>query len=329
MKLECPVVRDLYVLYKENELSREVRDAVMEHLESCSWCKNIYESEKDFGDILKHDTEDQPSKKMDENRKIAESYNKINQLALIYSEYNKFPYEISPMTQDELKKRIKHVLDMEDLDIKFHQNVFDAGIRLNGGSDFDGTSKENNLHIYGTIDAYTGKLQRLQVNSRKEAGELLPLEKIKDNLQTFLNREYGDDIDFNIEYLGINHNFHSNTDIKLYSFQVYPVYKGYKVNIPLIVYFDSRTGFIHSTMINASYDFIIPEYTVDTSINVKPETGLKSLEEQIKDLKEYAYLETSIIKSKLSGKYVLVLVYENEHRKVYVNCSTGVQEYSF
>ena len=48
MKLECPVIKDLYVLYSENELSEEVRGAVEEHLGGCKECKNIYETGVNF-----------------------------------------------------------------------------------------------------------------------------------------------------------------------------------------------------------------------------------------------------------------------------------------
>jgi len=65
MKLDCEVVKDLYVLYKENELSAQVKAAVEEHLNQCEQCKKTYESESDFTDIIKQQVEE-PPKKMDE-----------------------------------------------------------------------------------------------------------------------------------------------------------------------------------------------------------------------------------------------------------------------
>lgn len=65
MKLECAVVKDLYVLYFENELSAEVKEAVEEHLRECEHCRNSYCEETNFGDML--DTHlMEPSKKLDE-----------------------------------------------------------------------------------------------------------------------------------------------------------------------------------------------------------------------------------------------------------------------
>jgi len=65
MKLDCEVVKDLYVLYKENELSLQVKKAVEEHLYQCEECKKTYESESDFTDIIMQEVEE-PSKEMDE-----------------------------------------------------------------------------------------------------------------------------------------------------------------------------------------------------------------------------------------------------------------------
>lgn len=56
MKLECPVVKDLYVLYSENELSEEVRKAVDEHLGECHKCKNIYDTGVNFQTDLQTET---------------------------------------------------------------------------------------------------------------------------------------------------------------------------------------------------------------------------------------------------------------------------------
>lgn len=62
MKLECSVVRDLYVLYKEKELSKEVQEAVDQHLKNCENCTHIYEEEWNISDILKKEPAKQPSK---------------------------------------------------------------------------------------------------------------------------------------------------------------------------------------------------------------------------------------------------------------------------
>ena len=67
MKLECDVVKDLYILFHENELSPNVKEAVQNHLENCSECGGIYNDEASFSDIIvKDSTIIEPSKKLDE-----------------------------------------------------------------------------------------------------------------------------------------------------------------------------------------------------------------------------------------------------------------------
>ncbi len=71
MKLDCDVVKDLYVLYKENELSPKVKKAVEEHLQQCQSCSRVYENEEDFEDYLQdHESEIKPSKEFDEKMKF-------------------------------------------------------------------------------------------------------------------------------------------------------------------------------------------------------------------------------------------------------------------
>lgn len=497
MKLECPVIKDLYILYSENELSNEVKDAVDEHLKNCSSCREVYEKETGFDDILKNTSVEQPSKKLDERlmlklkiarlkagiifiaaiflisiyfnyvetrknllydisqvehrihhmtfkigdiknklspiddfisdiqelndqhsivrrdlnfmeksalkkspnnmfmnfkvsilaeilklrykngtfterdekaytllkqymdeilillgnerqslnklhgyekfsilfkpiniKDISESYNKINQLSLIYTEYGKFPDEISPMSLDETKKRLKFVMNIDDGDIEFYSNR-DSNIRLDGNCNFNVISNNKEQRYYGTIDAYTGRLLRISMGHPRLEGELLPVEDVKNNVLAFLKREYGNNQEFNIKYMGVNHCFSSNVDIKLHSYQVHSMYKGFKIDVPFIVYFDARAGILYSLTKHTSYDFIMPDYNIDTAVKIGSEEALKNTMLEIDNKEAYKYTETSIIKSKLTGKYVLVHIYDNEDRKIYINASSGNQEFNY
>ncbi|MFE7065191.1 zf-HC2 domain-containing protein [Sutcliffiella sp. NPDC057660] len=53
MKLEHEVVRDLYPLYMENELSPAVKQAVDAHLSECEACRNTYQTGEGFFDHIK------------------------------------------------------------------------------------------------------------------------------------------------------------------------------------------------------------------------------------------------------------------------------------
>jgi hypothetical protein len=67
MKLDCPVVRDLHVLYIENELSLEVKDAVMEHLGECEECRKLYTENLGVSQVLNKDINESPSSRLDES----------------------------------------------------------------------------------------------------------------------------------------------------------------------------------------------------------------------------------------------------------------------
>ncbi|MBB6453099.1 hypothetical protein HNQ94_001547 [Salirhabdus euzebyi] len=71
MKLPCEVVRDLYPLYEENELSSEVRRGVDEHLDQCGECTALYKEEIGFQDIFQQEKmEELPPKKLDDKIRL-------------------------------------------------------------------------------------------------------------------------------------------------------------------------------------------------------------------------------------------------------------------
>lgn len=67
---------------------------------------------------------------------IAENYAKLNELAFLYTEYDKFPEELPPMTEAALKDRLKAILNLEDADIEF-RDYMEKEVRLNGKCTFD------------------------------------------------------------------------------------------------------------------------------------------------------------------------------------------------
>lgn len=495
MELECPVVRDLYTLYKENELSAEVRNAVLNHLEECTCCRKLYDTGEGFPDILSKEDEVPIPRKLDEKMmlklkisrlktavifiavlflifiysgyvqsrnnllydasqaeqtlykisnivdgiknndfeltgftddiqildeqqnnaikrdfnfvenislsnapnelymnfnvsylynllktrymngsfsdsdekafsllkeyiedtaklmsderfkfnklhdglglealftpmdvgNISKSYEKLNELSLTYMQYNKFPNEISPMSIDDLKKRIRYVLNLENADVSFNSGMKNS-IRLNGDCSFD--AKQGTLHYFGTIDAYTGDIMNL-TNSGPEStsSELQPVKDVDENLKAFLKRVYGKDQEFELQYMGVNYNFSSNTDIKVYGYNVYPVIKGLKVDHQIFIYFDARTGDFYSKMPLPGRVYKTPDYDVDTSTNITPEQGLHLLDNEEKG--DYSYIENEIIESKLSGKYVSVYEYEGTSGTAYINTVTGKRELKY
>lgn len=493
MKLECPVVKDLYILYKENELSAETKYAVEEHLETCKDCGRVYENGEGFDDMIKKDTEEQPSTRLDEKmmmklkisrlkvvvvfialvflisiyynysqsrynllydvsqaeeslhkmsfnigdiknsstpplnftedidslnnqqnnairrdlnfieasrlnsapnelfmnfkvyelynilkiryqngtfserdekaylllkqymedttkllsderqrlnglydgRKlmalvtpmdvysIAQSYDRLNMLSLLYAQYDKFPDEISHLSQDDMKKRLQYVFNLDNAEINISSNM-ETSIMLNGDADFN--IKAGNLYYHGTMDAYTGNIKDLIYSSSDTSGDLKPVESIKGELKSLLGRLYGKDQDFIIDDMGINYRFSSNTDIKLYSFIVTPVINGLKVNYKILIYYDARSGEPYSILNLSGYSFTLPGNNVDTSMNITKEQGLKIL--SASGSGNFKYSDTIIIRSKLSGRYVPVYEYVDKDNKAYIN-SAGKLEFTY
>ena len=66
MKFDCEVVQDLYVLYKDGDISENTKHNVEDHLKECDKCKAIYESEIEFEENLLNSLKQTPSDKVDE-----------------------------------------------------------------------------------------------------------------------------------------------------------------------------------------------------------------------------------------------------------------------
>jgi hypothetical protein len=492
MKLECAVVKDLYVLYSENELSPEVREAVEEHLRECENCRIAYEEETGFGDILNAEVEP-PSKKLDEklmmklkisrlktillfistvfiivlfsvysqsriylqrdfqeltkntyhltlhlgnlkshekveaaqrnvfnsrsgellrktneihelvyrninpiekytlsklnstqcfdlsvttlalmlnNRyenghwsdpdekvynilmneldalwrnmnqqgsKITKKYyiintrsllnrlHNINELARIYTKYNKLPGEISFLSEAELKERIQYVTGEKSSKIDLTKSLnFDYNFRIG-----------SKTSAYGLIDSHTGRIKEYNSSGPVLKGELLPLDEAKKAAKEIILRNYGSSFDVKIEDLGLNYNYTSSVDTKLYSFKVKPTYMGYKIFEPVYVYVDARTNIIESFK-SLAFKGITPlaaeaDLTIDIKLN--PDEALNNINLHKLNKADFEHYDTFFMKSMFSGSYVLVHGYKEKGKdkpdteRFYINTTTGKIEW--
>lgn len=97
MKLNCELVKDLYPLYKENDLSPSVKQEVEAHLERCENCKSVYESETGFDDIFAKDEKKfQPSDKLDDKIRLKMKLRRlrifVTSLIVFFLMYGYFQY---------------------------------------------------------------------------------------------------------------------------------------------------------------------------------------------------------------------------------------------
>jgi len=96
LKLECDVVKDLYILHKEDDLSPQVKKATDEHLSDCKACNTYYTEQNKYAEILELDKElIEPSNKLDEKLMIKLKFRKLRILfifllsvIIIYSYFN-------------------------------------------------------------------------------------------------------------------------------------------------------------------------------------------------------------------------------------------------
>jgi hypothetical protein len=483
MKLDCAVVKDLYVLYKEGELSEEVKNALEEHLRECPDCCHVYETDTGFQDILHNAEVKEPSKKTDEKimltlkirrlqiavffilaiflitstqgyynkrthlqsdlshveqslwsmrltidnvkseyynssppgmlletindrnniitrnlsssekrairnnngelfihtrlqalletlnqrylaetwserdeevltqlsdyflkavellteerltlndrnsnkllyirhriniAELADIYQNINLLALTYTNYDKLPQEITPLSEEELKTRLTSLFPETTItSIRGLEKVSTWGEVT-----FD--LKKDGTFYYGQLDAFTGDLIAVHT-SASTSGELLPLSSAETHLSEFLTRLNGKDFTYQTEYLGINYNFTSNTDIKLYTWRVYPTFQGYRFKNTMFLRFDARTGELY--MFDTERGPIRKiEWDPNTTFLIDFVEALPKVQLPEGTPTDLSYKETVIIHSRLTGKFQPAHLYTSGDWQFYINAING------
>jgi hypothetical protein len=285
-----------------------------------------YEDERNkLSKILNHPIILSPFYNIDSS-KMAENLERINELTLLYTNYNALPGEMKPLAKDEVFNRLKTFFPYEDLEL---QQINEHSLKKRGYSDFAVMSKKNNFRVYGRLDAYTGKILSINTSNNELEGDIISVEKAQSALLKFMKEQYGPGYDFNIEYLGINKNFGSNTDIKLHTFLFTPVVDSIPFLRGVQIYADARTGIValvHSTFTNGQ----LPQ---NSEVNAN---DVMSMEEAIKKLPapregSYRYVKTALIKSKVTGNIELVYVFENAKtsQTILINSAKGFIDYAW
>ena len=83
MSLKCQYVKDIFPLYVEGDLSKDTQAAVEEHLQDCRDCKEVYQGERNFQDILKQEERKAPSPQLDNRIRLQVKYRKLRSVALV------------------------------------------------------------------------------------------------------------------------------------------------------------------------------------------------------------------------------------------------------
>lgn len=168
---------------------------------------------------------------------LAQIYEEINLLYLTYYKYNQLPEEASLLPEEELKGILSDLfpaagpfeLRGRELAAVWGEIIFE--------------SRDEDNPYYGKIDPYTGDLFAFRQRGAELRGPLLDREEVEAKVAEALTRIHpGYTIEF--EFLGRNHNFDSNVDIQLYTWQVYFALDGIRLDNSITVYADARTGLI-------------------------------------------------------------------------------------
>ena len=252
--------------------------------------------------------------KMDE---LAELFADINLLGLTYYRYNKLPQEMALLSEEELKNKLTFLMGAGEIEALTQKEY----AKISGIADFNlVTADEKRYNV--RLDAYTGDIISIGMLRAEQQGEELPRNLVEKNLNTFLEKLHEEEFMYKIEYLGINHNFSSNVDIKLYTYTVIPFYDGIRVDYPLEIRVDARSGALYSLDTPRGP---VPTDKIETNIVVQKEEALKGIELP-ENTPAPAYEQTILIKSYLSGKIQPVHVYSHAGSKYYINAVTGKRE---
>ncbi len=252
-------------------------------------------------------------------RELSEIYADINILTLTYYNYNKLPEEMTLAGEEELKDKLTSLFGTGE--VKLHpQREY---TKTSGIVDFE-LKTEDEQRYHGTLDAYTGDIISVFTLTAEYKGELLPREAVEENLAGFLKKLHKQDFEYDIEYSGINHNFTSNVDHQLYTYTVTPIFNGFRVDYPMQIRMNARTGRLYS--LDTHRGPVPASDVTDINILLPQQEALKGLELP-RGTPAPFYKETVLIKSYLSGDIQPVHVYSHNHSMYYINAVTGKREY--
>ncbi|MFL0245595.1 hypothetical protein [Candidatus Clostridium stratigraminis] len=263
-----------------------------------------------------------------DTKKLKDILDKLNTLAEVYTKYNKFPEEITYLSNDQLKAKISFVIGEQAKDIsltKLPDLIY--SFRMLG---------KDGISYLGEIDAVTGEVLEIRGGVPTLKGDLIEVDKAKKKIRDLTIRNLGEGFDVNVEYLGVNVNFQSNSDAKVYCFKLQPTFKGYNIFSEYNVMLDARSNTIYnySTLILRGNILIAGDRALKADEKYNPEEALKNLAADDINKELFKYKDTYFIKSMFTGEYVLVHYYEEmvdtkkaNPKKLYINTETGKEEW--
>ncbi len=251
---------------------------------------------------------------------LAQIYEDINRLSLTYYQYNKLPEETTLLTDEELQETLTTLFPNAcPFELRGREQA-----ETWGKITFE--SKGSGSRHYGYLDPYTGDLISVRLHDKELEGPLLPVEEVEKNILEFLAAVHGTAYSHEIEYQGINHNFSSNVDIKLYSWRAHTYLNGYRLNNFIEISADARTGILDRYFTERGpvrkRSAGLGNYSL-----ISAEDALNNLDLQ-EDAPKLSFRETIVARSALTGKLQPIHVYSAANQPdVFVNAVLGKVEY--
>jgi hypothetical protein len=250
-------------------------------------------------------------------------YKKMNELSDSYIRYHKLPEQLQLLKETELKQIISKTLDISPKKIKLQKesplNYNDYTYRI-----------QITDYFYGLIDAITGQILELHGSTQLSDDPLMSKENAEVAAKNWIQKIYGDSLEYDLVSLGTNYNFSSNDSrFKVYSYEVVPIVNGYRLYTPLengtLLHLDARTGELEMF----SHNHYVPSFAGMNEIDFTINVPIEVLQEK---KQEFKIQETVVIYSALSGQFELVHMNRSakdfEEGKFY-STKTGIEEWIY
>ncbi|MYL32466.1 hypothetical protein GLW08_06810 [Pontibacillus yanchengensis] len=252
-------------------------------------------------------------------------HQQMGQLSMTYSQYQQLPSEMSLISEQQAKETLRELFSNPEADVHLSEHLSEAHhVDSRGFLQFDVDIAGNDYS--GEMNAYTGEVPHFRAHGESTSGEVISKTKAGQIMKDFLNKNGEHRFEYEVTYLGMNHNFTSNVDIKRYSYKVTPTYDGYPLHIAYQYNIDARTGEMVSKRVMESES---RDHSIHQNMSIQPVTNPIS-KQQATEVFEQEYPDMPIeyegmtyIPSLLSNQYELVYQFTLDHEKTYINAQTG------
>ncbi|NMH68474.1 zf-HC2 domain-containing protein [Bacillus sp. RO3] len=265
-------------------------------------------------------------------RDLSMPIEEINKHTYTYNRFHQLPDQVKPMDDLELKKRIADFLKVDHQHVKVDKNEDDR---------YRFTIKRHDIE--GEVDPFSGYPVRMDdAGSPTLKGELLDVNEIQEKASSFLQRMYGEDKSFAIEYLGINVNDSSNVNDQYYTFGYMPMFGSMRAyafsDQSNRIYVDARSG--EFRMMNSLEEVPIHHGFRGEGIeNITAEEGSELLKDKVEnedkklvEKRKYKWFDSFFIYSSTSGGFVPVHAYglsDQDSTWRYINMENGKEEHLY